>query len=100
MNLRLTPRAVREAKRIKTWWRRHRPKSPDLFDDELDATIERVLSAPTLGTLHKQDDVRVMVFRILMPRTHHHLYYAVVDDDLIVLSVWGARKERAPKLGE
>jgi hypothetical protein len=56
-------------------------------------------AAPTLGIVHEQDDARVTVFRILMPRTHHHLYYSVEGDDLVVLSVWGAPKRRPPRLG-
>jgi hypothetical protein len=29
MTLRLTPRALAEAKRIKTWWRRNRSEAPE-----------------------------------------------------------------------
>jgi len=34
--LELTPRALREAKRRKTWWLENRSKAPDLFDEELE----------------------------------------------------------------
>ena len=35
-----------------------------------------------------------------MTRTSHHLYYRYVPerDELTVLAVWGAPKERGPKL--
>ena len=32
------------------------------------------------------------------PRTHHHGYYALRANDLVVLAVWGAAKERGPRL--
>ena len=38
MTLRLTPRALAEAKRIKSWWRRHRVAAPDLFEQEFATT--------------------------------------------------------------
>jgi hypothetical protein len=33
-----------------------------------------------------------------MPRTAHHIYYRVGDDEILILSVWGARKARSPKV--
>jgi plasmid stabilization system protein ParE len=50
MRLRLAPRALAEAKRKKTWWLENRPSAPDLFEDELRATLDAILSTPTLGT--------------------------------------------------
>jgi plasmid stabilization system protein ParE len=98
LRLRLTPRALAEAKRIKTWWRRKRLSAPDLFEDELDATLERALSNPGLGLVYHDANLDVPVYRVLMPRTSHHVFYAVHGGDLVVLSVWGAVKERGPKL--
>jgi plasmid stabilization system protein ParE len=98
MTPRLTPRALREAKRIKTWWRKNRPAAPDLFDDELEEMIECLLSTPTLGIAYKAERLDVPVFRVLLSRTENHLYYAVQADEIVVLSMWGARKERGPTL--
>jgi plasmid stabilization system protein ParE len=98
MRLRLTPRALAEAKRIKTWWQRKRRAAPDLFDDELDATIQRVLLNPNLGAAYEQEHLEVTVRRVLMPRTHHHVYFAVQVDEVVVLSVWGAPRGRGPRL--
>ncbi len=98
LRLRLTPRALAEAKRIKRWWRKNRPKAPTLFESELEAAIERVLVDPKLGLLYEGTKLDVPVYRVLMPRTSHHLFYAVEDNVLHVLSVWGAVKERGPKL--
>lgn len=64
------------------------------------AYAERRLRAkPTLGLIyveHKSGVVR----RVLLTKTSHHLYYRYNPDreELIVLAVWGAPKERGPKL--
>jgi len=59
MRLQLTPRALADAKRMKTWWRRHRAKAPDLFERELDAVLVRVLTTPTLGTVYEGEGAEV-----------------------------------------
>ncbi len=51
MKLRLAPRALEEAKRLKTWWLANRPKAPDLFEMELDAALERIMAGPQIGKL-------------------------------------------------
>jgi len=45
MRLRLARRALADAKRKKTWWQRNRPDAADLFEQELDATLERITSS-------------------------------------------------------
>ncbi len=57
MTLRFTPRALAEAKRIKTWWRRNRPAAPNLFDQELAAALDRIAQTPGLGRLYEQGDL-------------------------------------------
>lgn len=49
MKLRLSPRALADAKRLKTWWRQHRTKAPDLFERELDDVLAKIVATPTLG---------------------------------------------------
>lgn len=39
MKIRFTPRALAEAKRRKTWWLKNRPAAPELFENELGATL-------------------------------------------------------------
>ncbi len=46
MRLRLARRALADAKRKKTWWRRNRPDAADLFEHELDAILERIARRP------------------------------------------------------
>ena len=61
MRLRLTPRALADAKRMKTWWRRNRSKAEDLFEQELDAALERIVTTPNLGSPYEQGDLDVKV---------------------------------------
>jgi hypothetical protein len=48
--------------------------------------------------VYEQTDLDETVYRVLMARTHHHVYYVVRNDVLFVLAVWGAVKERGPRL--
>ena len=97
MRVRFAPRALSEAKRIKSWWKDNRPAAPDLFDDELSAAIAQLRVMPTLGTLYSPG-LGVTVRRVLLPTTQNHVYYTVAANEVVVLSVWGAPRRRGPKL--
>jgi plasmid stabilization system protein ParE len=97
MKVRLTPRALSEAKRIKTWWRKNRPAAPGLFDDEMAVALEQIRTMPTAATIYPASFEKT-VYRLLMPKTQNHIYYAVRDNAIVVLSVWGAPRRRGPKL--
>ncbi len=98
MTLRLTPRALAEAKRIKTWWRRNRPAAPSMFDQEFAAALDRIAQLPGVGKLYVEGDLDVPVRRVLLPKTLNHVYYTVAGQDVVVLSVWGTLHERGPRL--
>ncbi|MGH7438591.1 MAG: hypothetical protein ACRENE_23125 [Polyangiaceae bacterium] len=98
MRVELSSEAEAQALYIDSWWRGQRRASPDLFESELDLTIERVAFDPKLGTVYEQTDIDETVYRVLMPRTHHHVYYVLRNEVLFVLAVWGAVKERGPRL--
>ena len=53
---------------------------------------------PNLGSLYEGEGDDVRVRRALMKKTSHHVYYAVQADEIVVITIWGARKERSPKL--
>jgi hypothetical protein len=50
----LSAEAESQVLRIDDWWRSHRRASPDLFDDELDATLERIVHNPK-GVVYEQE---------------------------------------------
>jgi hypothetical protein len=97
MRFRFTPRAASEADREQAWWREHRPKAPDLFDEELEQAIGQIVHGPTVGTIYPcgfPDVVR----RVLLTKTKNHVYFTVYDGEIVILSIWGAPRRRGPKL--
>jgi hypothetical protein len=70
-----------------------------MFLDEVDQVELMLRTNPEIGIVyaaHKSGFIR----RVLLPRTEYHLYYRfrADRDELMVLSVWGATRGRAPKL--
>jgi plasmid stabilization system protein ParE len=98
VSVRFTPRALAEAKRIKSWWRKNRPAAPDAFEEELSAALDRIVRAPGSGRLYEEGNLGVAVRRVLLPKTLNHVYYAVDGEDVVVLSVWGALHSGGPKM--
>ncbi len=97
MTLRLAARALADAKRKNTWWQRNR-NAADLFEQELDATLERIAVTPALGERVEQRAGGIWVRRWLMPKTGNHVYYAIEANEIVVLAVWGAARGRGRKL--
>ncbi len=97
MKVRFAPRALAEAKRRKTWWLKNRPAAPDLFELELGAMLSVLPTTPIMGTVYEAD-VGFPVRRVLLKKTATHVYFGLNGDELVVLSVWGARRRRGPKL--
>ncbi|HKY37725.1 MAG TPA: type II toxin-antitoxin system RelE/ParE family toxin [Polyangiaceae bacterium] len=97
MKLVLAPRFVREAERCAGWWRKNRPAARFLFDDELRVVLNQIRTAPQLGTAYVAMASSEHL-RVLMPRTRHHVYYRILADQVRVVSVWGATRERGPRL--
>ena len=83
-----------DAKRKKTWWQRNRPDAVELFEQELNATLEGIAVAPAIGQRVEQRGGDVLVRRWLMPKTRDHAYYAVEATEIVVLSFWGAPRGR------
>lgn len=101
MRVVFTPEANEQADNCDTWWRENRTKNRDLFARELAETKKLLLETPNVGIVHAVLD-GLPVRRVLLRKTRTHVYY-VLDleaDSVIVHSVWGARKQRSPNLGE
>jgi plasmid stabilization system protein ParE len=95
----ISKRARRHIEKIQAWWVENRTSAPALFLDELAGAERRLRTKPTLGlvyTAHKSGVVR----KVLLTKTNHHLDYRYLPerDELTVLAVWGAPRERGPKL--
>jgi plasmid stabilization system protein ParE len=96
---RLAGPARQQATNFHRWWRKNRPASPDLFARELEAARKFIANTPELGTVYVERHGTV-VRRVLMPKTENHVYYEIDREKgiAIILAIWGAPKERGPKL--
>ncbi len=94
--LRTTPQADLLILELDAWWREHRDKAPDLFEQELSVAFRTIASSPEAGKRYKHSDADVR--RILMRATRNHVYYLERDDHVLVVAVWGAVKRSGPDL--
>ena len=80
------------------WWREHRD-AKELFVDEFAQTLDQLSFMPGRGRRYRLTRGK-LIQRVLMPKTGCHVYYFHDRErDLIeVHSIWGARRERGPKL--
>jgi plasmid stabilization system protein ParE len=92
----LSEEAEEQVRDIDVWWREHRRAAPDLFTDELDSALLALGEMPTLGTIYRAS--RRTVRRLLLRRTHYHLYFVQEGERVYVLAVWSAFRGRGPKL--
>lgn len=98
MNVRFTPRAESEAERKREWWRKNRDEAPDLLDEELAEAIEKIRAKPTMiGTIF-ESAFPSTVRRVLMKKTQNNVFFAVIDGEVVILSIWGAPRKRGPNL--
>jgi plasmid stabilization system protein ParE len=99
VKLRITPRAQSQARGRRAWWAEHRPAAPSLFDEELEQTLRLISETPEVGLrwpTARNPELR----RLLMPKTHNHVYFYVDRHAaaVIILAVWGAARGRGPRL--
>jgi plasmid stabilization system protein ParE len=95
----VSKRARRHIEKAQAWWAENRRDALNLFLDEL-ASAERALRAnPLLGVVYEPRG-GAHVRRVLLLRSKRQLYYRyrADRDELVVLAVWGATRERGPKL--
>ena len=52
---------------------------------------------PTIGAIHPSRHPAIVRKR-LMPRTKNHVYFAVYEGVILIVSIWGAPRRRGPKL--
>jgi hypothetical protein len=88
------PEALAELEARRRWWRENRDEE-QLFDEELavatKALEERATTFPVFVVLGQR-----RVYRILMKKTRCHLYFEIAGDVVMVVSAWGATRERTP----
>jgi plasmid stabilization system protein ParE len=80
------------------WWRENRD-TQELFTDEFERTLERLAANPEVGQAYRMTRGK-LIQRVLMKKTRCHVYYFHDrgNDVVEVHTVWGAHKERDPRL--
>jgi plasmid stabilization system protein ParE len=98
VNVVISQRARRDAERIDAWWRSHRD-ARELFAREFQAAVQFLKTVADPGTPYPTAR-RPGLRRLLLPKTGRHVYFEIVQAENLVriLSVWGAPRERPPKL--
>ena len=96
MNVELSEEAEGQVDEIDTWWRAHRLAAPDLFANELEEALADLSDTPSLGTIYEAETETVR--RLLLRRTHYHLYFVPEPDRIYVVAVWSAFRGSGPHL--
>ena len=91
-----TATAQEHVRREKAWWLGNRDYS-EVFAEELEQALKIIAVLPGAGTLYAQSPVQG-VRRIYLRRIDAHLYYTFDDERVLVRALWGARRERGPRL--
>ena len=78
-HVRFTATAQEHVRREKAWWWANRDH-PDVFTEELEQALQ------------------IIAARVYLRRVAVHLYYTFDDARVIVRALWGARRERGPRI--
>jgi plasmid stabilization system protein ParE len=94
--LRISSLAWNHIQRAAEWWKHHRDKAPEAFDETLDAAFDRLRLNPTLGTSVRSQ--RRPGLRVLwLERIGYLLYYRVGEDTIEILALWHASRGSRPR---
>ena len=94
--IRFTATAQEHVRREKAWRLANRD-NPDVFGEELEQALKIIATLPGAGSLYAQSPIPG-VRRVYLRRIAAHLYYTFDDARVIVRALWGARRERGPRL--
>lgn len=99
MKVVIAPEAEAQLLIRKRWWRAHRPKAPERFDDELAEALLRIAEMPESFPVYSERSRRT-VRRCLLRKASCHLYFEVMATvgEVWILAAWGAVQGRRPRL--
>ena len=96
MRVELSDEAHAQVRTVDVWWRENRLAAPDLFSTELRLALTALEQMPTLGTPYEAGTKKVR--RLLLRRTHYHVYFVEQNAALYIVAVWSAFRGRGPSL--
>jgi plasmid stabilization system protein ParE len=91
----LSAEAQAHVDRIDAWWRENRQAAPHLFAEELEQALRTLAETPAVTVRYPP---KPGVRRLLLKRTHHHLYVIEEPARVYVVAVWSAYRGRGPRL--
>jgi plasmid stabilization system protein ParE len=91
----LSAEARAQVDRIDAWWRANRQAAPNLFMEELEDALRALADTPAMGVHYAP---RPSVRRLLLKRTHYHLYVIGEAAKVYVVAIWSAYRGRGPRL--
>lgn len=91
--------AAAQAQVIADWWTLNRTAAPDMFVRELDATVRLLETSPLLGSHYVRAPLPG-VRRLLIGRSHYHVYWEVdaATRTVTITAIWHARRGSGPPL--
>jgi plasmid stabilization system protein ParE len=97
LKVELSDEAKRQAREENAWWRKNRDNKR-VFTEKLRGAREALRDGPKHQICAYIDGEPVR--RILLEKTRCHVYYVVLEGERLarVVAVWGASRERGPKL--
>ncbi len=97
LRLRITARAAAEIERADAWWRKNRLSVPNAVPEDLKTAFELLAFQPGIG--EKVQNTRLQGTRSLqIDRIGYDLYYVVLGEELVVLSLWHSHRGRQPRV--
>lgn len=99
MKVVIAPEAEAQILIRKQWWRSHRSKAPERFDEELAAALVAIADRAESFPIYSARAGRT-VRLCLLAKTRCHLYFEILGDraEVWVLAARGAAQRRGPKL--
>ena len=99
LKIEFSPDALEQVRTIGNWWNANRTAAPDLFHDELAATLEMLRPVPNSASPYKHRRIQGLR-RTLMQRTRYHLYFTYHEDRTLIFvhAIWHAVRGRGPRL--
>lgn len=99
MKVIIAPQAEAQLRLRQQWWRQHRSKAPERFEQELAHALREIADHPESLPVYAEKDGRT-VRRYLLTRTRCHLYFEIVPtaDEVWIVAAWGASRRRGPRL--
>jgi plasmid stabilization system protein ParE len=95
--IRISNTAAAQIDAASAWWRKHRDKAPDAFDEDLDDALQILRAEPGIGSPVRAR--RAGVRRLWLDRIRYFVYYREAEPDIIeVLAVWHGSRRSGPRL--